>query len=562
VSTQPVAYSYIRFSSSQQAEGDSLRRQTEAAADWCERNGVRLDTVTKLRDLGRSAYTGAHRTNPDRNALAGFLKLVEQGKVPRGSFLIIENLDRLSREHIQPALLLALNLLQAGVRIVQLKPAEMVFDDRSDTLPVMMMMMELSRGHGESAIKSERNGAAWEKRRRAMRENGEVLTRRLPAWVREKDGKLELIPERAAALKRIYQLTAAGYGQTAILKQLMREKVKPFGPSGRWVRSYIALLLSDRRVTGEFQPSRRGKPDGEAIPDYYPAAVTEAEWLAARGAATERRRLGTRPGKHANIFAGLLHDAIGGGKYLAVSLTRRGGTYRALLNDSAHGGLDRYRSFSFDVFERAVLSLLAEIDPHEILNGDAGPDESLALAGDLAGIETKIAEIEVELLQGDVAALARVLRGLEAKKTDLARRLTEARQKARHPLSESWGECKSLLSALDNAPDPVDARQRLRTVLRRVVESIKMVVVPRGNDRLCAVQVWFTGGQRQRSYLIYYRRCASNGKQRREAQWSARSLASIVKPGELDLRRRKDAAQLEKVLLAVDVARLATTLGG
>src|SRR5262249_45991356 len=137
-----VAYSYIRFSSPGQAEGDSLRRQTAAARAWCDLNGIYLDEATTLHDLGKSAFTGSHRSNPDRNALAAFLRLVEQGKVPRGSFLVIENLDRLSREHIQPALLLALNLLQAGVRLVQLKPAVMVFDDKSDTLPVMMMMLE------------------------------------------------------------------------------------------------------------------------------------------------------------------------------------------------------------------------------------------------------------------------------------------------------------------------------------------------------------------------------------------------------------------------------------
>ena len=101
-----IAYSYVRFSHPDQAKGDSLRRQTDAAAAWCERNGVRLDTSTTFRDLGRSAYTGAHRSNPDRHALAAFLKLVEAGKVPRGSFLIIENLDRLSwaSTEIQPAL--------------------------------------------------------------------------------------------------------------------------------------------------------------------------------------------------------------------------------------------------------------------------------------------------------------------------------------------------------------------------------------------------------------------------------------------------------------------------
>jgi len=44
----PLAYSYIRFSHPDQAKGDSLRRQTEAAADWCEHNHVTLDLVFVL----------------------------------------------------------------------------------------------------------------------------------------------------------------------------------------------------------------------------------------------------------------------------------------------------------------------------------------------------------------------------------------------------------------------------------------------------------------------------------------------------------------------------------
>lgn len=103
---QSVAYSYVRFSTPEQRKGDSLRRQTEGAADWCKRNKVTLDTCKTLHDLGKSAFTGKHRTNPDRHALASFLALVQRGEVPHGSYLIIENLDRLSREHIQPAMLL------------------------------------------------------------------------------------------------------------------------------------------------------------------------------------------------------------------------------------------------------------------------------------------------------------------------------------------------------------------------------------------------------------------------------------------------------------------------
>ncbi len=223
--SQPAAFSYIRFSTPEQLKGDSLRRQTDAAADWCVRNGARLDTSTTFRDLGKSAYLGAHRKNPDRHALVAFLKLVETDKVPRGSYLVIENLDRLSREHIQPALLLVLNLLQAGVRIVQLKPAEMVFADKSDTMHVMMIMLELSRGHGEIAMKSERCGAAWSAKRAniALRK----LTSKCPFWLQLSEEKTKFVekPDAVALVKRIFRLAREGYGSFTLAKRLNEEGV-------------------------------------------------------------------------------------------------------------------------------------------------------------------------------------------------------------------------------------------------------------------------------------------------------------------------------------------------
>jgi DNA invertase Pin-like site-specific DNA recombinase len=557
--TQPaVAFSYIRFSHPSQSVGDSLRRQTQAAADWCARHGVTLDTSTTLHDLGRSAFTGSHRQNPDRHALAGFLKLVENGKVPRGSYLVIENLDRLSREHIQPALLLALNLLQAGIRIVQLKPAEMVFDEKSDTMPVMMMMMELSRGHGESAMKSERLGSAWAEKKQDARENGTVHTAAVPAWVRvvgrRREGKhvrggtLELIPERAAVVKRIFTLAASGYGNAMIVKKLTAEGVPPFGPSGHWSRAYVHLILRDRRAVGEYQPRRKrdDTPDGEPIPNYFPAVVSEDEWNAARAAAGGRRKQATgRTTKHIDLFAGLVRNARdGGGYYTATRCEKEGYTHRVLINGAAVEGRSRTWSFPALTFERAILSMLAEVNPHDVLNGDDGPDESLVLAGELAHVEAKVAELEAELSSGDVAALARELRRQEARQKDLAERLAVAKQKAAHPLSASWGEAQSLLSVLDNAADPLDARVRLRSAIKRIVDGIWVLIVAKGKDRLCAAQVWFAGGKRSRSYLILHK-SAGNG---RKESWEAHSFVPKGKAA-LDLRQRDHARLLEQQAL-------------
>jgi DNA invertase Pin-like site-specific DNA recombinase len=288
---QPPVYSYIRFSHPDQAKGDSLRRQTEDARAWCACNGLHLDESTTLRDLGKSAYTGKHRQNPDRHALAAFLKLVEQGKVPRDSFLIIENLDRLSREDERSALRLWMDLLDQGVNIVQLHPETIFRHEKSDMMDIMRAIIELSRGHGESARKSERNGAAWQERRRKAREEGDILTHRSPAWVEVRGGKRVAVPERAAAMRRIFALSAAGYGAAGIAKKLTTEKVQPFGQSGRWARTYIAMILNDRRALGELQPRRSdGTPDGDPIPGYFPAVITEREWQAARAGATLRRR--------------------------------------------------------------------------------------------------------------------------------------------------------------------------------------------------------------------------------------------------------------------------------
>jgi DNA invertase Pin-like site-specific DNA recombinase len=568
-STPPssVAYSYIRFSHPGQAEGDSVRRQAEAAADWCKRNGVTLDTSTTLHDLGKSAYTGSHRQNPDRHALAAFLKLVEQGKVARGSYLVLENLDRLSREHIQPALLLALNLLQSGIRIVQLKPAEMVFDDRSDTLPVMMMMMELSRGHGESAIKSERIGKAWREKKRRGREDGELITHRVPAWVEVKGGKPHLIPERAAVVRRIFELCIAGYGFTYIVTTFTKEGVPAFGErkinegrkrsqfSGTWNRAYIAAILKDRRAVGEFQPCRRdGTTDGPAIKGYFPAVVSEKTWLAARAAAVQRHRKPGRPGKYINVFANLLKDArTGGSYYVATRGPSREKYKRVLINTSGAEGREPLFSFPFPTFEAAVLALLREVKPKEILEGVNGHDEVMVLEGELAQLESDIAAIVANLdSHGESPALYARLRGKEERKRELVERLSLARQKAANPLSTAWGEAQSLLKVVESAPDPDDARIRLRAALRRVIESVWLVVVPRGSVRLCAVQIHFGGGKR-RDYLILHQAGRGGAVKASPSRWWAKSLTKAVPDGGLDLWDKSHAAKLEYVLLAADL---------
>src|SRR5262245_48657898 len=107
----PTAFSYIRFSHPKQSEGDSLRRQVALTREGCHRHKAALDESVTLPDLGKSACTRKHRATPDRHALDAFLRLIEKERVPRGSYLVIEHLDRLSREDEVPACHLLTSIL-------------------------------------------------------------------------------------------------------------------------------------------------------------------------------------------------------------------------------------------------------------------------------------------------------------------------------------------------------------------------------------------------------------------------------------------------------------------
>lgn len=109
-----VAYSYLRFSLPRQALGDSERRQDDVFDEYCRKNN-RIPGDLIMRDLGRSAFRGRNAVTGD---LAAFLAAIESGKVKRGDELVIEDLDRLSRQPPLESLDLLRAIVRAGVTVV------------------------------------------------------------------------------------------------------------------------------------------------------------------------------------------------------------------------------------------------------------------------------------------------------------------------------------------------------------------------------------------------------------------------------------------------------------
>lgn len=554
-----VAYSYLRFSSPEQAKGDSIRRQMALSEDWAKRHGFTLDPSLTLRDEGTSAYKGEHQQNPDRHALASFLELVKQGRVPRGAYLIIENLDRLTRQDAVPATNLFTGLLMSGIHLVQLNP-EQIYHDDCDFFEVMRAVMELSRGNSESKQKSIRLKAVWSEKRKDACKSKKVISRSCPAWLHvvgdRREARYMLIPERAAVVRQIFNLAIDGLGVRLIAQKLTTDNVPPFGKKP-WTISYLKMVLNNRATFGEFTPrSGRGSPAkrkvaGEPVPDYYPAAINQEIFFAAQNAMLARRQRGGRPSKAViNLFASLLFDARSGGRIHVKQYKLSDGRLHYCLAPNAGVVSDAaFVSFPFDAFEQAILRLLREIDPKEILprSGDK-VDAVQALLGRQASIMGRIEKVQnqMENGDGDVGPIMASLRKLNADLEKVKADLEAAKRLAATPLSGAWNECHNLLDALEQAEDLEAAKLRLRGLLRRIVESIWCLFMPGHGNRKSGVQINFKGGLCRRFVILLER--STTGPAPRSEELTMGTFAKNLPSGNWDFREKGNIRKIEAAL--------------
>lgn len=499
----PAAYSYLRFSSPQQANGDSIRRQTQAREDWLAANpAVTLDKSLKMTDAGRSGFK---RKDWDAYALAQFVAHVKSGRVEPGSYLLVENLDRLSRESAGEATELFLSIVNRGITVVQLSPAVLEFRKPVDMMSLMFAIVELSRGHSESATKSDRVGKAWA--RKQAEAGRKVLTKRLPGWIDHEDGKLVLNAEKAEVVRRIFRLAVDGHGGMTIAKRLNAEGVPPLGRTtmkGRpvgWANVTVNHILASRATVGEYVPykTNRDKPSGDPVAGYYPAVVDQQTFYAAQAAMKARGRVGRgRRGNHVNLFAGLLVDALDGGPM----------TYRHqkpaphIVPTNAHQGRGRWATFPAGPFERAVLSRLREVRASDVADDNAAARDAKALSGEAEEVRGLIRAWQAKM--DDVAivdTVAAKLAELHGRLKSVTERLAAAQRDAASPLSEALGGLHTLADLLD-ADDSPDLRSKVRAALRRCLESVYCVFGGTNARRWAAVRIQFADGGGHRDYLI------------------------------------------------------------
>jgi len=130
------AYSYIRWSSSQQNDNDSYRRQVLATKDFCKLKKWDLDEELRV-DEAVSSYNG---DNVKRGALGQFLNAIDAGIIKTPCVLCLEQLDRLTRMKLREARRLFESILEKGVKIATVHNGK-VYDETSLDNPFDLFMV-------------------------------------------------------------------------------------------------------------------------------------------------------------------------------------------------------------------------------------------------------------------------------------------------------------------------------------------------------------------------------------------------------------------------------------
>lgn len=322
-----LAHLYQRVSAVSQLLGDGLDRQLEGTQRYVEREG--LEIVTTYSDRGVSAFRGKNRRVGE---LALILRHIETGVIRPGEALVIESIDRLSRQPPLDALETLKAILKTGVVV------HSVFDNKAFTLTtlnadvgaLLALVVSMARANEESRVKSQRVADAH----RRARETGKIIAGSIPTWLKVEMNaatgeKRFVVKEREAEIVRsMFEMSAKGLSSYRIAMELTKQGIEPFGVQRRrigskstgahhWNATSIIDILGGKKVLGEHishtisydETGKRIFTPAKTIPNYYTPIVSEDLWLRANRAMKDRRR-SVRRGATGETFANVLRDVV------------------------------------------------------------------------------------------------------------------------------------------------------------------------------------------------------------------------------------------------------------
>lgn len=467
---------YIRWSSQEQNKGDSHRRQQRLGEEAAKRRGW-IIRETLIED-GRSAYHGRNR-----DAGGKLAEIEERSRLGQldGWVLLVEQLDRLSRQQPIQTLNLITSLTGAGVTIFETSTGRKWDNEsvRSSWTDLLEAFIRAGLAFEESDKKSKRIKSSWAAtRERGATKDGQADPRIMPGWMEVVDGRYKIIEARAAWIRSIFKWCIEGVSLVGIARKLNADARSRWTP-GSWAAPNISQLLRARNVLGEYLPQTKDER-GKRVPvgDWtkcYPAIIDEPTWQAAQAAL--QRRASASPSsrnRRINILAGM---AICGACFGPLFLGTNNKSARRLICRNRHqnSGCDARTTYHYPNLERGVLDNVLHIAVPETsgLESQAGTITNLELS--LRERSNRLEKLVDSYSRTGSAAMERGILSLEREiavgQEELARLRRQEREAVNRPAPT---ELLKRAAELRGKMIDDDTRSHMNQLLRGLVSSIVM----------------------------------------------------------------------------------------
>ena len=465
-SKQSLAISYIRYSDVSQRLKTSHARQLRETERFCKEHNLKL--INRLEDLGISGWDKSNLS--DTAALGGLLKDVEAGRIPKGTHIVCENLDRLTRSDIFDALNLFSSIIKRGITVVTTMDGKWYSKESILKSPadLMVSIVYLMQGHAESEKKSERVSKAWVIKHEKIA-RGEFSKFACPSWLEHDGARYNLIPSHAATIRVIFDLYLKGHGVYSLIRELNKRDIKPFTKTKTWTPVFLHRLLQNPAVIGTCVTVSPHKEN------YFPRVISDEIFYRAINRRKQNQNFqGKRGTKEIHLYGSLGRCRHCGSSMVKYTCKGKGDNpkqYNFLVCSQAKVGKCSYRFTPFEKLNDSFLALLRMVHFTELLFS-AEPevnDDTETIAGKLADIHRTISRVSDAIIKTESSALVSRLAQLELDRKQLEKDLDTAKANnfSRTDIRKDYKELFSRVNLRD-----ADFRLRLRNLMRRHLSKI------------------------------------------------------------------------------------------
>lgn len=449
--------------------------------------------VKSYTDRGVSAFRGANKRHGE---LANILKAIEVGIIKPGEHLIIESVDRLSRQAPMEALDTLKQILKRGIIV------HTVMDRRfytynsvnGDLTQLLVLLISMARANEESKVKGSRVADAWVR----SRNGNDIVSGKVPGWLRVVpkseltdpieveharqfggDRGFTVNPHRLKLLRWMFDQVASGVSCHAVARMLNAQNEEPWGNprksstgKHRWIAASVVSIITTKTCLGEYvsnvtsydETGKRSLTVAKVKPNYYPPVIEPDVWRRAQ-ATVAGRKLNFIRGNTGETFTNLFKDVTecahcGGRMVLRTSgksekaLSKYKGIYKFFrCRTRGDNACENPTTFRYQPFEDSFLEWVQEIDLVDNRSTE------------VADLERRIAEktIRIEALEAECRQII-----AEFKRSRTGARMVDEKEAEIDKLDAVLKEDRNSLALAQAAQSPQDRIAALANLIAKM----------------------------------------------------------------------------------------------